>query len=130
METFETHYNMDLFLIHEFHYVEDYDKTKNYCTSEFYKDFGHGNLQYKYILCTSNNNDKYIVAKEILSSEEKNEWEMSRSCQCDLCIAPFYRLDLKWFGCPCCHGCVYSISPSQRVINKTREYHKINLKKL
>lgn len=106
----------------EYHFYEPYDDNKNYNLEKFKTKYGdHDESTYRYKLYTLNDNVKYVVAEETLSSEELDE--LAKYCRCSYHNMSWLN-PLKLVTCPCCVGCLESAFPSQYVINASREYKK------
>jgi hypothetical protein len=92
----------------DYDFYEVYDGSKNYTSDRFVIDYGHGEHTYEYYLHVFQNNrgfskkKKFIVAYEILSSNEKKElvkyccceyhkssafWQVLDGCKGDDCVA-------------------------------------------
>jgi hypothetical protein len=117
-------------------WYEAYDETKEYTKDKFTHDYGkYGPKEYKhkaYCLRNTETNsiERYIVAEEILSMEDRKK--LSPYCRCELCRASWCN-PVKYFTCPCCAGHISEdsfLGDSAHVIEKTRQYmikHKITL---
>ena len=105
----------------DYHYFEKFDQTKEYNSETFKKDYGYGELNYKYTLHLLNETEKYIVAVEDLSESDLKE--LIPYCRCSYHV-------MSWISparlsvCKCCVGCLESHFPTQSVINDSRKYMK------
>ena len=111
----------------EYHFYEKYEKTKNYQSTEYEYDYGHGLHTYHLELYTITFEDtqesvSYALAKEKPTPEELKT--LGKYCDCEYCKLKWYNVS-KYFTCPCCVGCVKSIFPSQQSINKARKRQKL-----
>ncbi len=104
-----------------FHFWKPIEQSevKNYSFDVFTRDFGKGLL--KYVWCIAEHqatNNFYVYAKEIIQPEEVKA--LISFCACE-----FHKL--FWWQrlftkiCPCHVGCLDSDSPSQYIINESRE---------
>lgn len=106
----------------DYHYFEVYDENKYYPQENFLAKYKNDEEHtYQYCLYRLSNGKQYVVAKEILSDEEKKE--LIKYCRCAVHSAPWYNI-LKRIMCSCCVGCIQTFNPSQAVINASRDYKK------
>lgn len=112
----------------EYHQYEEYDPTKEYEIEPYVEDYGKGNLIYENCLYEirefgdRNKVKKYVVPYEILLDEDVKL--LVPYCQCQYHQTAWYN-PFKLFICPCCVGCIDSISPAQYVINDTKKYMEL-----
>lgn len=112
----------------EYDYYEQYDSTKDYKKDNFTEDYGNGSREYYYSLY-SFGTKRYVVANEIVSEDEYNNWVSTKSCQCYKCKMSWYNIG-RFFTCAHCVGCIYSIWERDEIrpyiIKSTREYYNKN----
>jgi len=104
-----------------YHWFELYDENKLYTKESFTYDYGYGLLTYYYNYYTIYIDDDeatYVIAKEDL--KEIDLEKLQPYCQCTICTASWYHY-VKYFGCRCCYGCLYSEFPAQCYINDARK---------
>lgn len=107
-------------------FYEIYDPNKDYPQGRFELDLDLGFGKRRYKTCLNNllmkpsgRRVEYIVYEEILEADECIR--LARYCQCDRCLTPWYN-PFKLLMCDHCYCCLWTGSPSQEVIAKTREY--------
>jgi hypothetical protein len=97
-------------LTSSYHFFEKYDSQKPYGKDEFHHDFGHGTRRYTYSMITFGSGEKYVMVKEMLTQDEKDD--LLHYCQCK----SHYK-QLLLGKCPCCKGeeymCLGTHEPSQ-----------------
>lgn len=105
----------------EYPYVKEYDPKIIYDCNYFDKDYGVGIKKYilnLYNIYQEKNKEQYyVVAMEILSSEDAKTLE--KYCQCNYCNKHWLN-PVKYFTCKCCVGCITSDMVTQDNINKAR----------
>lgn len=105
----------------EYHFYEVFDKDKNYVEGTFNADYGKGEHTYEYMNYVignykDNTEQKFIVAQEVLSTEENAQ--LKEYCECAFHKGNFIK---KLITCKCCVGCLESPFPQQYAINGSRE---------
>ena len=103
----------------DYHYYEKFDQSKTYTHKCFRKNYGHGELTYKYTLYILSDNEKYIVAERDISTT--NPEELIPYCRC--LYHSLHPLNpLRLFKCYLSIGCVDSPFPDQSIIDASKIY--------
>ena len=110
-----------------YHYFEQYDKTKSYNTDPFQMDYGHGLKTYRFLLydllnpdlvwicCNPDpNNNLFVVANEILSEQERKQLE-------PYCTCPYHENDTFYYNynlvCRCWYKCLTICECGSHIFN-------------